>query len=72
MRIPPTSVAVVSWFPSTATPSITVKNGSTVAIIAVLTGPRTDRPFIKAENAITVDTSASTTMFNHAGTAGGK
>jgi hypothetical protein len=72
MRIPPRSVVVVSWFARTATPSIAVKKGSTVAIMAVLTGPRTDRPFMRVENAITVDTNASTTMFNHTGSTVGK
>jgi hypothetical protein len=68
MRIPPPRVAMVNWFRSIATPSIAVKKGSTVAIIAVLTGPRTERPFIRVENAITVETNASTTMFDHTDT----
>ena len=61
------SVVAVNSFPSTATPRIAVKKGSTVAIMDVLTGPRIDSPFMRVEKAITVDASASTNMYDHTG-----
>ena len=42
-----------------------MKNGSTVAIIEVLTGPSTASPLSSDENAIAVDTDASRKMFIH-------
>ena len=66
MSAPPAIVAEVSGCRSAVAPRIAVQNGSTVATIAVRTGPNVARPRRNVTNASTVHTSASASAVAHA------